>query len=266
MAGLLVLAGSSFRDRRFHLFVLLALVTWIPTTVAYVSERYMYLPSVAVAGAVAMALQRSRKHLPALVLGMMLVAAWTVHQGIRLQQHNQAITTSAFRSPATIDRIFRPLRNRIPPGSRLLMFDFPLAWLDAQFLEPILRDRFNDPALTVRILTLAPKTPMPWPDLDLKRIGKTRLEVRRSVPLFDQNEALFPWTDFRPGTEVSAPGLGFTARVIQGQSGRCSAVSFDFARNLDDHVVIRFEPSSGFGVSSTGLVVHGRVDIQPVPP
>jgi hypothetical protein len=258
VVAMLALLVVGRRDRRFHFFLCFALLAWLPTSVAYVSERYLYLPSLALAGAAAVAIESLRRVRAAHVAALALVSVWALHQGYRLHQKTSWFASWPNRDGAVIEQLFSPLRDRIPEGAPLLVLNFPLDWIAAQFLQPTLRSQLDDPDLEVRVLTFAP-TGARGEEVDLIPLDASGLAVRGSAPLLDRADSFFSWISFDPGTVVQREDLGFKATVVEGNGATCSAVDFRFPRAFGSYVLLGFVP--GPGTDRWEEVLAGRLEI-----
>jgi hypothetical protein len=85
------------RERAAWFCALFVFVTWLPTSFVYVSERYLMLPSVGIAGLVAVALGRLRGA-PLQLAGLLLVLLWAGHQAYMLQGEECRVDVAAARA------------------------------------------------------------------------------------------------------------------------------------------------------------------------
>jgi hypothetical protein len=100
------------RERAAWFCALFVFVTWLPTSFVYVSERYLMLPSVGIAGLVAVALGRLRGA-PLQLAGLLLVLLWAGHQAYMLQAKNAALMSQP-RGPQALNRGAGSERARAP--------------------------------------------------------------------------------------------------------------------------------------------------------
>lgn len=151
--GLAAAAWLLCRDRRFRLFLLLGFLTWLPTSFVYLSERYLYLPSVAYAGIIGL-LAATRPPKMQTVLSV-LIGAYALFQTLELRGRHKAIAAQ----PGSVREMIRqlePVRDRIEKGDRLLLVNLPGMFVRAQFAQDILRVALHDPELQVDVLTMMP--------------------------------------------------------------------------------------------------------------
>jgi len=152
--GLLVVSCILlWRDGRFWLLLLLGAATWLPTSFVYLSERYLYLPSVAFVGLLGL-LVSSR---PAKWRNMLAIAlgVYAVFQAARLHGKHLEIC----EQPGSIREMaaqLDPVRGLIGKGSHLLLVNQPGSFIRAQFAQETFRVLLNDPELTVQVLTMMP--------------------------------------------------------------------------------------------------------------
>ncbi|MDH5589837.1 MAG: hypothetical protein OEZ37_07300 [Gemmatimonadota bacterium] len=254
------------KDPRFHILLVMAVGSWLPTAIAYVSERYLYLPSAALAGAVALLLSSTRAR-PALfrVLAV-LVVVWGGHQAMNLRNKHRIVASLPYRTAAVVERLFAPIRDDIPPGADVVWLDFPFDWVSAQFMEQLLRVEFDDPGLKLSILTHVPVGRDIPERLVLTRPTPVTLRAHRSTGVTSRGESLFRWVDCDPGAVIRRSALPFEATIVEGSEEVCSTVDFRFETSLDEKVVIWFRPDKPVVPHPTGRVVDGSLQILEVPP
>jgi hypothetical protein len=239
------------RDRRAYFFLVVAALSWLPSSVAYVSERYLYLPSAALAALVALVVATLRPRRALLAPVLAIVTLWAGHQAKSLSDRNRYF--SDFPSvPAEIEALFEPIRDRIPAGAEVLWLDFPMDWLSAQFMQETLRVQLDDPELGLRILTHAPEGPAEGGRLILEQRDANTLRTSRPEGLVFRQGSLFRWIECAPGVTVERPGLPFTVTVLAVTDRRCETVDFTFARPLDEMVVVWFERTAPLQVRPGG--------------
>ena len=248
--GLLTAAGILlWRDGRFWLLLMLGAATWLPTSFVYLSERYLYLPSLAFVGILGLLIATRPpkwRNALAVVLGI-----YAVFHATRLYVKNDEICTqpgSIREMAAQLD----PVRGEIKKGSRLLLANTPGAFLRAQFAQETFRILFDDPALTVQVLTMMPgqngtrmrpgdPSPAMGAGVVLRREGLHKLIVEEQDRQRVQEYERFPfsWASLKPGRAYHTPEL--EARIIAGDSRGATAIEFTLSNPLDGYHVLVWE-------------------------
>jgi hypothetical protein len=246
LVGLVLLA---WRDRRALVLVGMGVLTWLPTSIVYYCERYILLPSVAVAALFALALARLRR--PAACVPAILVSiAWIGWQAYRLHGDNDFWMNQP-RQPKMVNAHLTALEGKIAPGARILIVNYPGDWLHAQFAEQLLRVHFEDPTLQVRILTVMPLLPTLGAGPETERESEYCLILKgerlrpnlragllhrpdESSPLVDG----FPWVDLTTGTRVTGDRLGFGVEVLRGRAAVCTELRFELERPVEEYTIL----------------------------
>ncbi|RKX40277.1 MAG: hypothetical protein DRP64_12880 [Verrucomicrobia bacterium] len=253
--GLLVVSGILLRrDGRFWLLLLLGVATWLPTSFVYLSERYLYLPSVAFVGILGLlAASRPAKWRNALALA---VGLYAVFQSAKLYGKHREICGqlgSVREMAAQLD----PVRRQIGKGDHLLLVNVPGYFLRAQFMQETIRVLFDDPKLDVQVLTMMPGqngTPMRPGDspptmgagVVLRREGTSKLIVEGSRRQRVQEYERFPfsWASLEPGREHRTPEL--EAHILAGDSLGATAIEFTLPEPLDRYQILVWEADPDF--------------------
>ena len=237
---LLSIAWIVRRDRRFWLFIVLGIFAWLPTCFVYLSERYLYLPSVAWVGigALFVSTRSSRlQHMLCLLLGV-----YVVFQSVELYRRHAAVA----EQPGSVQEMLlqlEPVRNRIKPGDHLLLVNTPGLFVRAQFAQDILRVELEDPELMVDVLTMMPGQngtewnvgdPMPLmgAGLEVKWDDKTTLVLKgRSLPsdrrpcrIQEYGLKKFDWTPLETGVEIT--GNSYVVHIIDAEPHGATAIEF----------------------------------------
>ena len=242
---LLVLGVLLRRDGRYWMLLLLGAATWLPTSFVYLSERYLYLPSVAFVGLLGLWIAtRSTgwKNMLSIALG-----AYAVFHAIKLNGKHQLIT----EQPGSIREMaeqLNPIREQITPGSHLLLINLPGYFLRAQFVEETLRILFDNPTLKVQVLTMMPgqngtvmlpgdPPPSMGADVVLRREGENKLIVTGSQRQRVQEYEHFPfsWSNLAAGEEHWTPEL--KARILSGGTRGATAIEFSFPDAVDQYQI-----------------------------
>jgi hypothetical protein len=249
-------------DSRGLFFLVLGVLAWLPTSVVYVSERYLYVPSMAVAGLTTLLLAQGRGRtvwLRRAASGTVL--AWCLHQGMSLHERNRF--TNSARTSDTVASLLEGIRGQVPKGSQLVWLDFPFGWLDAQFMEPMLQVQLQDPELTVSIITQAPLTPS---QLRLDRMAPEVLRVSRNDGLIVGQADRFARTTCHPGVRIERPALPFRAEVVSSRAEECTSVDFQLPLPLEQMAVIWFRGSAPMDLTTGMRFPQGSLTLLDVPP
>lgn len=252
-SGLLIVCGILLRrDGRFWLLLLLGVATWLPTSFVYLSERYLYLPSVAFVGILGLlAASRPAKWRNTLAVALGLYA---VFQSAKLYGKHREICGqlgSVREMAAQLD----PVRGQIRKGDHLLLVNVPGYFLRAQFAQETFRILLNDPELKVQVLTMMPgqngtlmlpgdPPPAMGSGIFLRREGTNKLIVEGQDRQRVQEYERFPfsWSSLEPGREHRTPKL--EARILAADSLGATAIEFTLPDPLDRYQVLVWEADS----------------------
>ena len=262
------------RDPRLRWLALLALLTWLPTSFVYISERYLYLPSVAFVGAIALCLTRVPRR--ALWLAAGLCGIWIGVQAHTLRAKHDFFALD--RTQVGLAQHLREVDHQLE-GARartLLLLNFPGDWIDAQFAREAARVQLDDPGRELQVLTLMPPLDrqetyaegLLWRPSQLRRESPHTLRVTSSGSLVDGAGRLFPSVRFEPGVRVAGPRLGFEVEVLGGRGGRANDLRFHFPQPLEDYALVWFEPpppSPDWFDTPGGVISACRVSILELP-
>ena len=229
------LAGWSWRrSARARVFVAFALLTWAPTSFVYVSERYLYLPSVALACLVAIAASRKPR-----VAIAALVLVWSAHQAHTLHwKHTQVAGYP--RSAIGMGWLIRGAQREFAQHRNVLCIHLPIDVVHAQFLEEQVRVELANPMLTVRTASLLDREQPYLPPPIVRQIDAHTIELT-GHPLIP-NSHIFRWLPLEAGRAVHAPRLGFQVRVLEGSTKTCSRIRIRFDEPLSRWTILRFQP------------------------
>lgn len=269
VVGLAGVAAVS-RDRRSPPLLGLAAATLLPVLLVYVSERYLYLPSVALAGLVAVGLARAEARPWTRALTVALVLAWTGHQAWWLRAKQEASTQRQPNQSAIVAGQLAPVAGEIPRGARLLLLNAPFNWLGAQFAEAQMRVMLGDPTLRATVLTVMPLEAALGGALDVTRVGPSSLRVvGRSEPgrpalrhaVMARGGDRFPWVPMGTGTTLSGPRLPFQVRVLAGIDEAAAGLRFDFDRPLEAFTLLRWLPGPPAAGDAIARIRAARVQV-----
>lgn len=247
------------REPRALLFSLLALTTWLPAAVVYVSERYLFLPSLGVAGLAALIVARAPGRTRFVCAAV--VALWGAHQTSWLLHKNKNISQTP-HDMAGIERHLRRVAPALPPERPIYVLNLPTDTFGAQFFAHAMRVVLRDPTRPCHVLTLVPEDRSWLQTSSFVRTGPQTLEVRGAPVLMGHSRWLFPWTPLAAGTRVTRARLPFTAEVRDGAIDHCRAVRFSLPHALDDAVFLRFTlPPSSVPLPRGELIARGQLDV-----
>jgi len=264
------------KDPRTWFFALLAAATWLPTTVVYVSERYLFLPSFAFAGVLGLAVRSAAAHVrmvPAApfvvrlwrlglgVAALGLALAWLGQQAFWLYLKNRLIIERTQDSIA-LEEKFAALRPSLPPGAPIYLLNFPSNTFSAQFVEDMVRVVLGDPARRCRVLTVLPEDEAlsGQTSTEVRRLDDHEIEVIGRPALMTHAGMLFPWTSLGSGTRVERERMGFAVQVVDGTEDRCRTVRIRLPHALEDGVFLRFSLPGVAGAARGDLIRHGALD------
>lgn len=236
----------------------LGLLAWLPASFVYVSERYLYLPSVGIAGLAAfwVLLVRRRRGLQWVVLAVAL--GWAANQG-RILREKLVFLNGYPRAAQALYGAMAPLHEEIARRPRLLLVDFPGDELHAQFVERQLRVHARDPDLRCLVLTTLPEQdPRAAPTF----VGEHALRIEGEGPILRRGGPL-PRTKLAAGVRVQRAALPFEVVVERVRDGACVAARFELRSPLDRWLVVRFVPRPDLrGLDRRGpLIATGRFEI-----
>lgn len=259
MLALLVVAAIRSPVGRFG--VCAAVLTWLPASVAYLSERYLYLPSAGVALAVGAAVALPRRR--ALRVAMLaVIAVWALHQGAELWRRNVYNGVETTRGPARLAKTLEPVRARVPAGATVWLVNLPGNWIDAQFAEPTLRHLLDDPTLPVRVLTLMPRTPTLGRSVAVRRLPDGGVQVAsQAEPVVLDFPKTLPWHDLRTGTTWSPAALDLVVEVVRGGGELAHALRFRPSESGEVPIVLTWRADPDQSLSPWVRVEEAHVDV-----
>lgn len=257
-----LLFGIGFRQRRFWFFAGVLFVTWLPTCVAYLSERYLYLPSFAVAGMTAVALEQLRRRKILRWLAIAMVVVWCGHQYHWLRNKN-GFFASRPRSAIALEIQLRSVRSELASEKPLLFVNFPGDWLHAQFLQDQMRVLLQRPQQNVHVLTLLNEDDQSSSGPSLRELAPRRLQITGQMDLLDGTETLFPWIDLSSETAVQREALPFSVQIIDGTRQACRELQVHLEEPLDQYLILGFVPPSKRIPQPGQRILRGRLTVLP---
>ena len=243
--GVILLAILTYvlsRQMKYWVLMALAIGSWLPTITVYISERYLFLPSFALAGAIGLFLahlaEGRSKNLQYAATFVALV--WAVHQAFSLNLKNQAIAIPP-RPPEAMGRQLTKNAISIPRGGKILMVNLPGDWLQSQFLEYQMRVQLDDPLLEVTTLTTMPRTSEMGANLSIKRTGdrSLRIESLNQSPVMARGDEQAPWVSLETGSNY-ADVSGMKISVINGRLSEATALQFNLPEDLGRYTIMKW--------------------------
>lgn len=251
MVGSIVLLAMGWllrKDGRFWLFLALGFLTWLPTSFVYLSERYVYLPSVAFVGLLVLfAATRSNHWKNGLSL---LLVLYTVFQTMELHKRH----TEIMQQPGSVEEMLgqlEPVRDQMKPDEHLLLVNVPGLFVRGQFMEEILRVVWKAPELKVDVLTMMPGQngtlwnpgdayPVMGAGVQAQWFGEKVLKLKGRVVesgqpphrIMEDGMKQFDWVQLEEGSTAS--NQMFEARVSAVDSVGATALDFTFFQPLEN--------------------------------
>lgn len=239
--------GLLRRDWRLWLLLLMGVLTWLPTSFVYLSERYLYLPSVAYVGILGLAALRFPK---VGTLLSILLAAYAMFQSVKLYERHAEVAAQ----PGSVREMLRqiePVRAQIQDTDHLLLVNTPGLFVRAQFMQEILRVVLDAPDLTADVLTMMPgqngtqwrsgdPLPLMGGGVQVRRTSDRDLVLSGRASTLIQEPGLksFNWVSLDSGI-YRTPRLEVTIR--SGSSRGASEVAVRLSEALENYVVLNWQ-------------------------
>lgn len=265
LLGIVLLAAVSFelrRDRKYWILLLLAIGSWLPIISVYLSERYLFLPSFAIAGAAGLLLARTKSHRPALYPVMLSVAVlWMGYQAYHLQENNKTLSAFPRRTDAMEQQLMR-LRPAIAKGARLLLLNMPGAWLDAQFAQDLIRVVLDDPTVEPTIITMMPRTNDMGSRVSVSKENSrtVRLETLPRLSVVEHHREPCPQVQFKPGSTYVGKS-GIQVDILRGNGITCRALRFTVPDSLSAYLILKWTPDPNRLASPHARELRSKVEI-----
>ena len=242
------------RQPTAYFFALLAVSTWLPACVVYVSERYVFLPSFGICGLAGVAIASRRwVAIP--------IAVWCAHQTCWLFYKNMR-TSQTPHDMIAVHALLEKVAPSLPKDKPIYVLNVPSDTFGAQFFANAVRVVLRQPTRTCHVLTILPDN---WTQMEassITRLAADELEVRGAPLLMTQSRWLFPWTSLAKGTRVVRTRVGCAVEVSDGEPTTCRAVRYRLPQALDDSVFLRFTlPPVTQPMARGALIAAGRLDI-----
>ena len=234
-----------FKEKKFWILVLLGLTCWFPTIMVYLSERYLFLPSFAVAGSLGLLLlQLEQKNRKIKYAALLVCIIWIGHQAYSLQVKNRVISGK----PRLAERIgdqLEQLKSSNPKGSKLLLFNLPGEILQYQFVEDQLRVQLADPDLDVAIITPMPELLNMGTEMTITRESKNTialLDTELLTPIMSRGQDQFPWVTLDSASQYNAKS-GIRIEILSGNEDICNELRVVLPQPLSTYIFLKWDPA-----------------------
>lgn len=244
------------KEAKCWILLFIGLACWAPTIFLYQSERYLLLPSFAVAGALGLLLRKYERSNKMVYLSLLAVSAvWIVHQAYSLELKNRRITAEP-RLSEVIGRQLALLKPSIPKASKLLLVNFPGNLLQDQFAEDELRAQLNDPDLIATIITPMPEIADMGAGVTVEKEGEDALMISDTelTPIIAQSDEQFAWVTLDNSSKYYS-GCGITMEILDGGENVCSALRCVLPSPLSDYVLLKWDPGWEVAFPSRGKAI-----------
>jgi hypothetical protein len=243
---LLAIASYLLRRQRLYWIVLgLGVAAWGTTIVVYVSERYLFLPSFAVAvivGLLLSNLHRTRRR--SFCVAAILVSVWIGHQAYSLEAKDQNIAGNP-RLPQRMGDELQHLKSSMTNSTKLLVLNLPGECIQAQFAEDQFRTQLDLPDLDVTVLTLMPLVADMADSLKAVRESEYSfvIDSSRSLPVLVRLDEPFPWVDLGSGSEYLSKN-GIRVEIEDGNLTVARRLRVTLPEPLSHYTLMRWIPLS----------------------
>lgn len=253
------------KDPRLPFFALFGFLTWLPTSFVYLSERYLYLPSVAFVALLGLLVARPTASVIKGLLQVLLLG-FVVFQAHALRTKNTWLA-KAPRGPSNMARQLAQLPTKVPKGAQVYILNLPGDWLLAQFAQDQLRVQLRDPTLHVRVLTTMPGLETTGAamgqGLRVEALDHHTLRLAGAMgatsrePVMERSRIPFPWRSFASGSEYTQPG--FEVRIQEGDKDHARVIDFEFAKPLSQSLFLLWEAWPDRSLHPIYRLSRGRV-------
>lgn len=245
--GVALFAGMAWvlrRDKRFWFLGLLGILAWLPTSFVYLSERYLYLPSLAFCGVIGL-FAASRPPPWRLPLCLML-GGFAFFQSAQLRAKHAEIALQPGSVAEMLGQI-EPVRGQLAKGDHLLLANLPGGFVRAQFCREILRVWLEDPTLEADVLTMMPgqdgtewKPGEAWPVMGAGVLaaweggrsvvlkGRVLAEGQPPHRIQEYGSKHFAWAPLGQPAQYRA-ATGLTASILSGEPSGAQSIRFSLS-------------------------------------
>lgn len=257
----------SKKEKKFNLLILWFFITWLPTSIVYTSERYLYLPSVAFIGILILLIiklvqiSNSKKYVTVLTFVIILASAYAV----MLYIENYVISIT----PQEAQIILKSFNNTFSHTGDMINADiFILNYFNmytgAVFLEDMLRVEYDNSELDVRILITMPNSINSSYSIIVEKTGDNSLTVLSTAPLFTKDSWDFDILELKAGVEKQMED--FKVEILSASDTGVNSLRFIFNQSLDDYIFIAYEPTSEeFEIIDFNSENIKRIEISAIP-
>ena len=246
-------------QKKYWLLLLFGLACWVPTIMLYQSERYLFLPSFAVAGVVGLLLSKFKQgNRRIYYLSLLACLAWITHQAYSLELKNFRVSSEA-RLPENMGEQLGRIKSSIPEGSKILLLNFPGILLQDQFAGSQLRVQLDDPNLDVTILSPMPMLGDMGADLFVRKDSENVITVRDTAltPVIAQRDDQFPWVTLGTGSMYDTPD-GIRIEVLDGTRTAGNVLRFTLPRPVSNYIFLKWDPATSTASSILQFTPSGR--------
>ncbi|MGD1044859.1 MAG: hypothetical protein ABR936_05975 [Bacteroidota bacterium] len=250
LSGIGIFCLCSFfllKEKKYWILVLLGLACWFPTIIVYQSERYLFLPSFAVAGSLGLLLlQLEQRNWKINYTALLICIIWIGHQAYSLQAKNRVISGN----PHLAERIGKQLdhlTSSITKGSKLLLLNLPGEVLQYQFVEDQLRVQLADPDLDVAIMTPMPELFNMGAEMTITRENKNTITLQDTellTPIMARGQDQFPWVTLDSASQYNAKS-GIKIEILNGNEDICSTLRVVLPHPLSTYILLKWDPAFG---------------------
>ncbi len=265
IAGIAVLCLCFFllhRERKFWLLLILAFASWLPTITLYISERYLFLPSFALAGIMGLLLAQLHERRRGLYYaGLVLVVAWAGHQATSLREKN---AYAAFpRMPQIVEGQLNGIKPDIPQGAKLLLLNLPGDWLQAQFAQDQFQVQLGDPSIEAIIVTMMPNTPEMGADIMIKKEEERTLllEGAKGSSILASGTDPIPWVRLDSAMHYKGQS-GVSIEIVKGQTDICQALRLTLPDAAGKYIILKWMPYPNRAFPLYYRKMHSKVQVQ----
>jgi hypothetical protein len=256
-----------YNEKKYWLLVLLGIGSWLPTIIVYQSERYLFLPSFAVAGALGLFLSRvERRNRKVYYCALIVSLVWIGHQAYSLQSKNRVVSTES-RLPENMGKQLGRLKSSIPKGSRLLLLNFPGILLQDQFARDQLRVQLDDPDLDVTVITTMQGIADMGTNMAVEEDGENAIIIRNTdfTPIMAQGQDQFPWVSLAAGSHYETES-GIRIEILDGSQNVCRVLRCVSPHPINECILLKWDPapvvsSSVLQFTSSGRELYSTVRI-----
>jgi hypothetical protein len=245
------------KEKKYWILVLLGLACWFPTIMVYLSERYLFLPSFALAGSLGLLLlQLEQKNWIIKYAALLLCIIWIGHQAYSLQAKNRAISVHPRMAEIIGDQLEHH-KASIPKGGKLLLLNLPGDVLQSQFVEDQLRVQFADPGLDVTVITPMPELFNMGAEMSILKDAQNAITLQDTellAPIMARGEDPFSWVTLNSASHYNAKS-GIKIEIVDGNEDDCSTLHVVLPDPLSTYILLKWDPAFGVVFLSPSTVV-----------